>query len=238
MKIIFIADAHLKGIDDPAQERLAGFLDSQADLHTLVILGDIFDVWCGFNKIVYYQYLPVLNSLKRLKKIGTRIIYIEGNHDFSMEGFFENELGAEVHAESLEFEADGRHMYLAHGDTVYMSTGYSLWRWFLRSMAFRVLTCALSAGLVWKIAAMLSRRSRARLRPSSIIEARQREFAKRKVGDGIDAVVMGHSHVAGVHDIHGGGVRGLYANPGAWIDGSYLVCSNGEFSVERYDSRL
>jgi UDP-2,3-diacylglucosamine hydrolase len=237
MKIIFVADAHLKGIDDPVQERLAGFLNGLAGLDTLVILGDLFDIWCGFNKVVYYQYLPVLNSLKRLKASGTKIIYIEGNHDFAMQGFFESELGAGVHAESLEMEADGRHMYLAHGDTVGMSTGYSLWRRFLRSRAFGLLTGVLSAGLVWRIASMLSRRSRTRLKPSSIIEARQKEFARRKVASGIDAVVMGHSHIAGVHDIHGGGVRGIYANPGAWIDGSYLVCSNGEFRVERYDSR-
>lgn len=237
MKIIFIADAHLKGIDDPASERLAGFLDGLAAFDTLVILGDLFDIWCGFNKVVYYQYLPVLNSLKRLKASGTKIIYIEGNHDFSMKGFFENELGAEVHAESLEMEADGRHMYLAHGDTVSMNTRYSLWRGFLRSRAFGVLTWALPAALVWRIASMLSRRSRTRLGPSSTIEARQKEFATRKVASGIDAVVMGHSHVAGVHDIHGGGVRGIYANPGAWTDGSYLLCSNGEFHVEKYDSR-
>ena len=120
-----------------------------------------------------------------------------------------------------------------------MNSGHALWRRFLRSPAFRIVTWPMSAAFVWRIAAYLSaksRMSRGSLR-SSVIEERHKRFASGKVAEGIDAVVMAHSHVAGVHDIHGGSIRGVYANPGAWTDGSYLLYCAGDFHVKQYDSR-
>ena len=247
MKIIFIADAHLDGIDDPVQLKLAAFLDSLAGGEVeggrpemLVILGDLFDNWSGYNRVVEYQYGPVLASFKRLAGAGTRVVYIEGNHDFHTSGFFVDELKGTVHVESTCLEVDGRHIFASHGDTVEMDSGHAFWRRFLRSAAFRVVTWPMSAAMIWRIAAYLSRKSRMsrdNLR-SSMIEERHKRFAASKVGEGIDAVVMGHSHAPGVHDIHGGSIRGVYANPGAWTDGNYLLYSAGDFHVKRYDSRL
>ncbi len=250
MKIIFIADAHLGGIDDPVQEKLAVFLDALADgrwgederevPEMLVILGDVFNNWNGYNEVVKRQYGRVLESLKRLHGAGTRIVCVEGNHDFHMEGFFVDELKAEVHVDSVCLEVDGRHIFISHGDTVEMNSRHALWRGFLHSRAFKIVTWPMSAALVWRIAAYLSAKSRMSnnsLR-SSVIEERNKRFSSSRVAEGIDAVVMGHSHVAGVHDIHGGSIRGVYANPGAWTEGTYLLYCAGDFHVKRYDSRL
>jgi UDP-2,3-diacylglucosamine hydrolase len=82
MKIIFIADCHLKGLGDPNQEALCAFLDGLFKIDKLVILGDFFDFWVGLNNVVYTEYKPVLKSLFALSESGVEIIYIEGNHDF------------------------------------------------------------------------------------------------------------------------------------------------------------
>ncbi len=247
MKIIFIADAHLSGIDDPVQLTLAAFLDALAagevlgaPPEMLVILGDLFDNWSGYNKVVEHQYAPVLASFKRLAGAGTLVVYVEGNHDFHTSGFFVDELKGTVHAESTTLKVDGRHIFVSHGDTIEMDSGHALWRRFLRSAAFNVVTWPMSAAFVWRIAEYLSKKSRMSLgnRRSEFIEERHKRFATSRIGEGIDAVVMGHSHVAGVHDIHGGSIRGVYANPGAWTDGNYLLYSAGDFHVKRYDSRL
>lgn len=247
MKIIFIADAHLAGIDDPVQATLAAFLDALAagDIEggvpeMLVVLGDLFDNWSGYNPVVEYQYGRVLASFKRLAGAGTRVVYVEGNHDFHTSDFFAGELKGTVHVESTTLEVDGRHIFISHGDTVEMDSGHALWRSFLRSAAFRVVTWPMSAAMVWRIAAYLSRKSRMSNNNtrSVAIEERHKRFAASKVGEGIDAVVMGHSHLPGVHDIHGGSIRGVYANPGAWTDGSYLLYSAGDFHVKRYASRI
>jgi len=246
MRIIFIADAHLKGTDDPAQTSLVEFLetltgDSRPDM--LVFLGDIFDFWAGFNPIIYNRHLPLLDALETLSTSGVDIIYLEGNHDFNMGTFFTSTLGAEVHADNCRLSIDGKEFFIAHGDAVAMSFGYATWRAFLRSRLFRLLRGMLSHKTVVGIADYLSKRSRARMRGDGHagIDARLLEFATKQVESGFDVVVLGHSHSAGVQSAGGseGGVgvvdsaRGIYANPGSWVDGTYLVYENGELRVER-----
>ena len=238
MKIVFIADAHLKGLGDPNQESLVKFLDGLSGVDKLVILGDLFDFWTGFNEVVYYHYLPVLTSLMGLKGRGTEIVYLEGNHDFSMGGFFTGNLGASVCPEHCELEVEGRSFYLAHGDTVRMSAGYRLWRGFLRSGVFRLITRVTPPGVVWKVAGFLSGRSRKYNKRGSFIDRRFEKFAEHRIAGGADCVVLGHSHVPGVHEETTGGRRGLYANPGSWLDSSYLVYDMGEFRVERFEGQV
>jgi len=247
MKIIFIADAHLKGTTDPNQTSLAMFIDGlwgEARPDTLVLLGDIFDFWTGFNPIVYDRHLPILESLEALFSRGVDIVYIEGNHDFNMGTFFTSTLGAEVHADNCRLSVDGKEFFIAHGDAVSMGFGYAMWRAFLRGRLFRVIKSLLSPKTVVRVADFLSKRSRAHMSGGSeAIDSRLREFAGRTVDSGFDVVVLGHSHCPGVQSAGGGeggvGVvgerRGVYANPGSWIDGSYLVYENGEMRVERME---
>ena len=47
MNIVFVADAHLKGLDDPNQASLVEFFDGLDGVDLLVILGDLFDCWGG-----------------------------------------------------------------------------------------------------------------------------------------------------------------------------------------------
>lgn len=233
MKIVFIADAHLKGLDDPDQKSLVKFLDNlSADV--LVVLGDLFDFWTGFNEVVYYHYLPVLSSLLELKEKGTRIIYLEGNHDFTMGAFFTDVLKAEVYPESCELPVDGKLIYLSHGDTIAAGAGHRVWRGFLRTRAFRMIARAAAPQLVWRIAVRLSKKSRRYNKGSDALEARLKEFAGKKIAGGADSVVLGHSHVACVCKV-GEGRGGCYANPGSWAGGlNYLVYNDGKFKAERW----
>lgn len=230
MKLVFIADGHLKGLDDPNQRGLVRFLDALKDVDTLVVLGDLFDFWTGFNDVVYYRYLPVLNSLLKLKERGISIVYLEGNHDFSMGDFFKGVLGASVYPDHCEMAVDGKKVFLSHGDTVYMSKGYSLWRGFLRSSVFSAISKIVTPGFVAGVAEGLSKKSR-EYGKGAVIEDKLREFARKRIEGGVDVVVLGHSHVPGVARIG----KGVYANPGSWADKSYLVYTNGEFKAGRFE---
>lgn len=238
MKTVFVADAHLKGEGDPHQASLVRFLDS-IDSGNLAILGDLFDFWTGSNSVVERAYRPVLESLLRLRKRGVGIIYFEGNHDFRMGPFFTNDLGAKVCPGMEEISMDGKRFLAGHGDTVSMTTGYRLWRAYLRSPLFRAMAVAATPGGVWAIAGMLSKKSRGnalRYGPSgNITESVLRKFAAEKIADGFDAVVLGHSHEPGVHAIESGGRKGVYANPGSFASrGTYLVYEKGVFSVKSW----
>ncbi len=238
MKIIFLSDAHLKGGTDGAD--LVRFLDSQSGLHALVVLGDLFDFWTSFGPRhhvydLYPHYQSVLNALLRLKKKGTRIIYLEGNHDFSMGGFFTDTLGASVYPLSAEIRFDDRLFYLSHGDTIAMAAGYRLWRRFLRSVFFRALIRAIPAGHVINIAGLLSKKSRDYNKKSAGIDENLRMRAKALLKSGFDVVVLGHSHSPCIHTEPSKKGLGTYANPGCWAgEQNYLLWIDGELSVERF----
>lgn len=231
MKIVFVADGHLKGPADPAQKSLVSFLESLKDIDTLVVLGDLFEFWTGANKTAHQNYLVVLEALKRLKTRNTKIVYLEGNHDFSMGSFFTDTLGAEVHPDTHIMDIEGKRYLLLHGDTVEMTAGHALWRGFLRSPAFKLLAAVLPSGAVWNIAMRLSKKSRAYNNKGNIVGERLKAFAKKEMASGLNGVITGHSHSACVESAGGG----IYANPGSWAgERSYLVYEKGAFRVERW----
>ncbi len=234
MKIIFIADAHLKGEGERRETDLIAFLDSLQEVDRLVILGDLFDFWTGGNKVAERRYAPVLKALEKLTRQGTSIIYVEGNHDFLMGPFFIETLKAHVIKEAEEVALDNKKFYLAHGDTVEMTEGYRRWRGFLRSPVYDALASAMPSSVVWNIAMHLSGRSRSYNTKGPNLDSRLKEFAKTKLAEGADFVVMAHSHIAGVHKIK----TGTYANPGGWEgERTYLEYEDGKIRVKKYRGR-
>lgn len=233
MKTVFLADAHLKGAEDPHQGAVAGFLDGLDGIDTLVILGDFFELWTGTNAVVCEEYGPVLQALQRLRDRGVKLVYLEGNHDFSMGSFFTETLGAAVYAGSFATEMDGRRVYMAHGDAVAMTFGYRLWRWLLRSAFCRLFTRVIGARWSWSIGMYMSQGSRRYSVHGGAVEARLREFAQAKLDAGFDTVILAHSHSAGAHRLG----NGVYANPGSARDRmSRLVCEDGSFRIEHTES--
>jgi len=235
MNIVFVADAHLKGLDDPNQASLVEFLDGIGSIDLLVILGDLFDFWGGDNRVVRKHYRPTLDALLRVKERGIKILYLEGNHDFSMGRFFIKTLEADVYGDCVELEVDGgRRLFLAHGDLAAGGVLHAAWRQSLKSGLMRVIMTGLGPWAVWKIAGALSRKSR-QYSEKKDVDKVLRDFAGRRIGEGSDAVVLGHSHVGGVSTVKSGGRSGAYANPGSWAGAkSYLLYENGKFNLKRW----
>ena len=235
MRAIFIADAHLKGLNDPNQKHLCFFLKTLKDVDILFVLGDLFEFWTGYNKTLEYNYSPVLAQFKRLKESGTNIIYVEGNHDFSVAPFFKDILDGEVYPNSADITLDGKRFFLAHGDIAEHSISYKIWRRFLRSPVVSIIVKIVPPFLVWKAAMILSKKSRGNHKRGDVLDNLQREFAKEKIKQGFDIVIFAHSHVPEISEIAVNGKKGIYANPGDWIkEFSYLVYEDGNIGLERY----
>lgn len=235
MKIIFIGDCHIRGLDDPNQEALCDFLDGLFKIDKLVIMGDFFDFWIGFNDVVYKEYKPVLKSLFALSESGVEIIYIEGNHDFEMGPYFTETLKAKVFENSCGLELDGKRIYMAHGDTINMTTGYQVFRSLLRGPLLKLIKLILPPPIAWNIGNALSQGSRGYGKEDTYLEKAQQAFARMKLGQGFDGVILGHSHAAGFHDNFSKDSSGFYANPGGWVnDCSFLVYEDGEFNIRNY----
>ncbi len=235
MNIVFVADAHLKGLDDPNQASLVEFFDGLDGVDLLVILGDLFDFWGGDNRVVRRHYRPTLDALLRIRERGIKILYLEGNHDFSMGKFFIKTLEADVYGDCVELEVEGdKRFFLAHGDIAAGGVAHAAWRQSLKSGLMRMLMVSLGPWAVWKIAGALSRKSR-QYSERKDVDAVLRDFAVRRIGSGSDAVVLGHSHVGGVCTEKSGGRVGTYANPGSWAGAkSYLRYEKGEFKLKKW----
>jgi len=236
MKAVFVGDAHLKGRNDPNQPLFCSFLATIGDIDHLFLMGDIFEFWVGHNENIYNHYEPVVDELMSLIKRGVEITYIEGNHDFFLDSFFHGKVGADVYPETAEMNFDGMRMLLAHGDLAERRRSSRFVRWFLRSPIFRLIHHVAPPPFSWRVAMKLSRKSRPMMGRGGVIASFMKEFAHNRIGEGIDLVVMGHTHIAAITKEIVNGREGMYANPGDWVtDHTYLLYEKSKLEIKRFE---
>lgn len=120
-KIYFASDQHF-GIPDIEKSRLRekkfiSWLDEvKKDAKAIFLLGDLFDFWFDYKKVVPRGFIRVLGKIAEIKDSGTPIYFFVGNHDLWMSDYFEIELGIPVYHEPQEFEFDGKQFLIGHGD--------------------------------------------------------------------------------------------------------------------------
>jgi UDP-2,3-diacylglucosamine hydrolase len=248
---IFVSDAHLTGRDRAEMETFLAFLEAeQGRMGHLVLLGDLFEFFFRFDlprgaggkrDLPFQEYLPILRGLERLNREGVRITYVEGNHDFGLDGLFPGQFGMEVgvHPEAAEERLGGRRTYLAHGDL--SNPGPWTQRTFrrlLRNGWTYGLMRALGERVSRYVARRLSDRSYGRnhARTGDVAPPAFRAFARRKFIEGYDVVILGHSHVPERVTEEVEGRSCLYVNTGAWMnDRSYLrFTAPGHFELARF----
>lgn len=120
-KIYFASDFHF-GIPDymATREReklVCSWLDMiSADAQAIFLMGDIFDSWMEYKKVVPKGSIRFLGKLAALSDAGVQIIYFTGNHDLWMHDYFKQELNAIIHKEPQTYIINGKKFHLAHGD--------------------------------------------------------------------------------------------------------------------------
>ncbi len=116
MKAIFLADAHLRHPQDNNYQLLLDFLDQQKELDALFLLGDIFEFWIGYKHLAFTTYIPLLEQLRRLSESGTKLFFVEGNHDFHLGSYFTETLNCTVIPDQQQVDWDGLKIMISHGD--------------------------------------------------------------------------------------------------------------------------
>lgn len=222
MRVVMMSDLHLRGLDDPNQERLVGLLD-QLEMDQLIVLGDLFHHWWGFQGAVVADYVPTCAALLRLKARGVSIVFVCGNHDFALGDFFVETLGAELRSAHRR-ELDGVPYLLAHGDEADRSLGYRLLSALLRGRGFAALMSLLGPSAGMSLLRRMAGASRARPAPVAALVAAQERWAAEQIRAGARVVVLGHSHALGERSLEGGQLFNL----GDWRDGPvWLEVVNG-----------
>jgi UDP-2,3-diacylglucosamine hydrolase len=243
MDWIFVGDAHFARGDKGRRKHFSRFIQkNRSKLSTLVIMGDFFDFWFGFRDItpLKKEYGDLLEILERLRRDGVRIIYFEGNHDFSLGSYIRQELGIEVYDKSVEMKLDGRRIFLAHGDRISPTLDHWLVSGIIRNKFAYLVTSLLGSRIVMAIARRWSASSRGRnMERSPVVIARLRSFAQRKLKQGFDTVILAHTHLPEALMVKEQGREAYYYNVGDWIkDFSYLRYNEKRgFSLEYFKKR-
>jgi UDP-2,3-diacylglucosamine hydrolase len=120
-KIYFLSDFHLGAPDQATslirEKRIVKFLDEiKNEAEQIFILGDLFDFWFEYKKVVPKGFVRILGKLVELTDSGIIIHFFVGNHDMWMSGYFEKELGVKVYHNPEEFELYGKKFFIGHGD--------------------------------------------------------------------------------------------------------------------------
>lgn len=231
----FVSDLHL-GLQSEEKERFkerlfADFLNNlNPDATALFILGDLFDYWFEYKKVVQKGYYRTFTALQDLAERGTEIYYIIGNHDFLHRDYFEKEFGAKVYQDSLSIELDNKKFFMAHGDGLVKNDyGYLVLKKVLRNKFIQKCYSLIHPDLGIGIASRTSRTSREYTKEKHYGEIDGvLEAAESKIDDGYDYVLFGHTHQRTYMSLG----KGKYINLGTWLDKPcYGIFSSQQFEI-------
>jgi UDP-2,3-diacylglucosamine hydrolase len=220
MKIVFFSDAHLDKKDDGRTVLLIRFISEICkDADMLVILGDFFEFYHGYDGYIYPWYREVINSLKNFVNKDKQVYFIEGNHEFHMGNFFETYTGIKC-MDDLTINIDNKKILVTHG---YQIRKNYLVKFLKTSFIYSIMDI-LGPVLTWKIAAIsgkfLSRKKKAYNKNVLNIF---RQFAREKLNDGYDAIILAHSHMSDKMEYISGNTKKYYLNTGDIIKSSTYV---------------
>jgi UDP-2,3-diacylglucosamine hydrolase len=234
-KVYFISDIHL-GLESKEREaakeqklvELLYFMQESAK--TLYIVGDLFDYWFEYRRVLQKGFFRTFTALQDLTRSGTEVHFIIGNHDFMHRDFFKKELGIIVHEDPVSVTIDGKKFFIAHGDgLVANDLGYRILKKIFRNKFFQFLYSLVHPDFgVW-LASGSSKSSRKYTNTKDYGEQDSMFLAaKGYIEKTYDYVIFGHSHKKSVSPYKGG----YYINLGSWLEQPcYGAFYNKKFEV-------
>ena len=202
MKRILLSDAHLLGLDDPNLSHLSSFLN-QLEADELYFLGDMFHFFWGFDGYRDPNFEPLWAALEGVRSRGCRLFWVKGNHDFHLGGFVEQSLGFSV-GDSFTVDFQDHTALFVHGDEADSSQGYRLLRALVRGATFARLMNRLGPRRSRRLGLRLAGNPHHEHPPNAALLRAQAQWAEEQFSQGHRLVVLGHSHVAGIHRLNGG----------------------------------
>ncbi len=233
VRTVWISDIHLGTPGCQADALLVFLRDTECE--RLYLVGDIIDGWQLRRSWFWPQaHNDVVQKILRKARKGCSVVFIPGNHDeFARKYVQHNFGGVDVVDDCIHTTADGRRLWITHGDLFDGVIQHAKWlayvgdqayeftlklnRWFNRPRA--------KLGLpYWSLSKYLKHKVKGAVSFICDFEvAVAREARKR----GVDGVVCGHIHHAEMREIDGV----LYCNDGDWVESLTAL-------VEHHDGRL
>ena len=245
--IYFLSDFHL-GAPNAAEslvreKKIIRFLDEiKANAEAIFIVGDLFDFWYEYKRVVPKGYVRILGKIAELTDAGIAVHFFVGNHDMWMKDYFQTELNTAVYFEPAEFIFSGKKFLIGHGDGLGPGDkGYKFIKKVFRNPISQLIFGALPPSIGIGAADYFSRKSRAKAgKTDEVFLGEENEWlviyskgilAKQHV----DYFVFGHRHLPLDISL---AENSRYINLGDWIKYfSYAVFDGEYLSLEYYKNK-
>jgi UDP-2,3-diacylglucosamine hydrolase len=243
-KIYFLSDFHL-GAPDAAsslirEKKIIRFLDEiKHDAQVIFIVGDLFDFWYEYKKVVPKGYVRILGKIAELSDAGIAMHFFVGNHDMWMKDYFQKELNTTVYFEPKEFVFFNTKFLIGHGDGLGPGDeGYKFIKKIFRNKFCQFLFGILPPNIGIGIADYFSRKSRAKTgKTDEVFLGEEKEWLVVYCKEVLtqkhyDFFVFGHRHLPLDISLQ---ENSRYINLGDWIKYfSYAVFDGKKLLLEYY----
>lgn len=225
--IYFLSDFHL-GAPNAAEsllreKKIIRFLDTiKSDAAAIFIVGDLFDFWYEYKKVVPKGYVRILGKIAELTDAGIAVHFFVGNHDMWMKDYFQTELNTAVYFEPHEFTFGRKTFLIGHGDGLGPGDkGYKFIKKVFRNGISQLIFGALPTSAGIGLADYFSKKSRAKTgKTDEVFLGEEKEwlvvYSKSILEQKeIDYFIFGHRHLPLDIVLN---EKSRYINLGDWIN--------------------
>ena len=242
-KTYFLSDFHLGAPNAAAslvrEKKIVAFLDEiKIEAAQIFIVGDLFDFWYEYKKVVPKGYVRILGKLAELTDAGIAVHFFVGNHDMWMKDYFEKELNIPVYFDPKEFTINNKQFLIGHGDGLGPNDkGYKVIKKVFRNKICQWLFGILPPRVGIGIADFFSRKSRAKTGSTNeIFLGEEKEWLVIYCKEVLqkqhyDYFVFGHRHLPLDIKLN---ENSKYINLGDWIKYFTYAVFDGENTTLEY----
>jgi UDP-2,3-diacylglucosamine hydrolase len=247
-KIYFASDFHL-GVDAmesslQREKKIVQWLtECQEDMAELYLVGDVFDHWYEYDRVVPKGFFRLFNKLAELRDEGIPIYFFTGNHDMWMFRYLTDELGIPIYRAPITKVFDGKKFYIGHGDGLGPGDfGYKMIKSIFNNKLCQWLFGWLHPDVGLAMMRFFSVKSRQYTGDEDPFKNPKKEWLvqfaeENQQAQNIDYFVFGHRHLPIDYTLSNG--RSKYINLGEWMyASSYGVWDGNTFDIRFYHSEM
>jgi UDP-2,3-diacylglucosamine hydrolase len=246
-KIYFASDMHLGLFPyDKSMEReklIVKWLDSiKPDAKVLFLLGDIFDFWYEYRKVIPKGFTRFLGKLAELADMGVEIHFFTGNHDVWAFDYLPKEIGLTIHRQDISFAINNKQFLIGHGDELCPTDyGYRILKSIFKTKFLQFLFSRLHPNLALAFGHTWSKHSRLSKGVAEAFLGEEKEhqivYARKYLKHSqVDYFVYGHRHIPMDFNLT---ATSRLINLGEWIySNSYAVFDGMNMELKYFKSLI